>query len=169
MSKVGRAFALAAQVHVNQTDLSGEPYINHIVAVYHNATRLYLEKHGYGDPLHLEEVQCVAILHDVFEDFKGKTWEIGKLRDTVYRDFGPEIYAAVDALTKFKDDDYLNEYLPRVSANWRSRIAKLADLEHNLSIVRLPFKQSVEKVIERRVKYTKAYAYLITEEERWKG
>jgi GTP pyrophosphokinase len=86
-----RAFHTAEQAHEGQKRVSGEPYINHCVAV----AAILAE---YGVP---PTVIAAALLHDIVEDTPVTL-------DQIRKDFGDEIARLVDGVTKLTQ-------LPRVS------------------------------------------------------
>lgn len=86
-----RAYRVAEQAHRGQTRASGEPYVNHCVAVAMILAEMRVPP----------EVVAAALLHDTVED---TSITIEDLR----RDFGDEIARLVDGVTKLTQ-------LPRVS------------------------------------------------------
>jgi GTP diphosphokinase / guanosine-3',5'-bis(diphosphate) 3'-diphosphatase len=82
---VRAAFEIAQVAHLHQTNLSGEPYIMHPIAVAHILIDLKL------DPASV----AAGLLHDVVEDSDITLDEIGTL-------CSPEIAAIVDGVTKVK-------------------------------------------------------------------
>lgn len=161
MTAVGRAIALAAEVHRDQTDKSGVPYIHHVLEVSRRAVEQY---RATSDGWNAEKLEVVCVLHDAFEDFEGEPGELRRLRDRVYQEFGADVYAAVDALTKLAGDDYLDDYIPRVARNWMARRCKLADLSHNLEAWRIPNGEITERDFLRWAKYHRAFVMLMREE-----
>ena len=81
------ARALAAFAHAGQTDKAGQPYLTHPVAV--------------AGKVRTPEEKITALLHDVLEDTFVLPETIGNL-------FGAEILAAVQAVTKREDEDYMD-------------------------------------------------------------
>ena len=129
---LGRALLLATNAHAGQFDRGGTPYILHPLKVLH-----YLKTDD-------EELQCMAILHDVIED-----------TPTTYRDLrnagmSGSVIAAIRALTKQPGQTF-EEYKEEVFANRDAMLVKLADLRHNSDIRRL--KGVGEKDIARMAKY----------------
>lgn len=161
MSKLGEAIALAADVHKDQVDKADVAYILHPLAVMERATTYYL---GQSDGYQLEEVQITAVLHDVLEDFnEGSPWGYRRLASRIYTEFGSEVSAAVEALTKMPKSigESYDDYLGRVEQNWMARIVKIADLSHNLDAFRLPSGKIGERDFERWNKYHRALVRLI--------
>jgi (p)ppGpp synthase/HD superfamily hydrolase len=162
MSLLGEAIALAADVHRKQEDKASQPYILHPLAVMERARDYYLAN---SDGWHVEHVMIVAVLHDTLEDIDGiNTWDRGRLSDRIYNTFGAEVYRAVDAITKVKGEDY-DAYLNRVELNWMARIAKIADLSHNLDAFRIPSGKIGEYEFKRWDKYHRALVRLMTVEQ----
>ena len=132
------ALELAVEKHKNQTDKAGNPYILHPLHVMENVNS--------------KEGKIVAILHDIIEDTditEDYLFKIG---------LSKRIVDAVVALTRSEDMDY-QEYIKNLSSNPLAKEVKLADLEHNMDLKRLPTLE--EKDLERNRKYQIAYHYLI--------
>lgn len=132
------ALELAVEKHKNQTDKAGNPYILHPLHVMENVNN--------------KEGKIVAILHDIIEDTyitENYLLKIG---------LSKRIVDAVVALTRSEDIDY-QEYIKTLSSNPLAKEVKLADLEHNMDLKRLPTLE--EKDLERNRKYQIAYHYLI--------
>jgi (p)ppGpp synthase/HD superfamily hydrolase len=130
------ARALAAFAHAGQTDKAGQPYLTHPVAV--------------AGKVRTPEEKITALLHDVLEDTFVLPETIGNL-------FGAEILAAVQAVTKREDEDYM-DFVARAKRNPIARAVKLADLEHNMDLSRIP--NPTEKDLARAEKYRRAKAFL---------
>ncbi len=88
---VERAYRMAEEAHKTQRRLSGEPYINHCIAVANILSELKVPS----------EVVAAGLLHDTVEDTSVTLADIR-------RDFGDTITALVDGVTKLT-------HLPRVS------------------------------------------------------
>lgn len=158
--KLGEAIALAAEVHKTQTDKAGVAYILHPLAVMQRATDYYMSR---SDGWQLELVQIVAVFHDVVEDIDPQYgWTKSRLRNRIFTDFGSDVEAAVDHLTKYEDRNLetYDEYIQRVGYNWVSRIVKIADLSHNLDAFRLPSGKIDERDFKRWDKYHRALVTL---------
>lgn len=161
MTLVGKAFAIAAEVHQDQTCKAGEPYILHPVAVMQIATAYHIDN---AKGFRLELVQAAALLHDTVEDCKKSERQLVQAR---IQDLSSELYVVVDALTKrgtFKDKEPYDEYLDRVARSWVARTVKIADLTHNLDAFRLPSGTITEKDYERWDKYHRALVRLRRED-----
>ena len=89
--EVQRAYNVAAEAHTEQKRQSGEPYINHCIAVASILADLKVPP----------EVIAAGLLHDTVED---TSITLADIR----RDFGDTITALVDGVTKLT-------HLPRVS------------------------------------------------------
>ena len=129
------ALELAVEKHKNQTDKAGNPYILHPLHVMENVNG-----------------KIVAILHDIIEDTDITENYLLKIG------LSKRIVDAVVALTRSEDMDY-QEYIKNLSSNPLAKEVKLADLEHNMDLKRLPTLE--EKDLERNRKYQIAYHYLI--------
>ncbi|KMW25320.1 MAG: HD domain-containing protein [Intestinibacter bartlettii] len=132
------ALELAVEKHKNQTDKAGNPYILHPLHVMENVNN--------------KEGKIVAILHDIIEDTDITENYLLKIG------LSKRIVDAVVALTRSEDMDY-QEYIKNLSSNPLAKEVKLADLEHNMDLKRLPTLE--EKDLERNRKYQIAYHYLI--------
>ena len=129
---LSKAIHLATNAHHGQFDKGDSPYILHVFSVMN-----LLENPD-------EELQCIALLHDVVEDTKTT---FAELRDA---GFSERVVTAVALLTKMPGQTY-EEYKSGVFSNTDAMIVKRADLTHNSYIRRL--KGISEKDIERMAKY----------------
>jgi GTP diphosphokinase / guanosine-3',5'-bis(diphosphate) 3'-diphosphatase len=137
---LGKVLVLATNAHAGQFDRGKNPYILHPLKVMH-----YLKTDD-------EELQCMALLHDVIEDTK-TTWK--DLEDIGCTE---RVLNAVRALTKMPGQSY-DEYKENVFANEDAMRVKLCDLRHNTDIRRL--KGITEKDIERIAKYNSFYLEIL--------
>lgn len=126
---IRRACALAEQAHAGQRRVSGEPYLQHVLAVANILAGLRLDF----------ETLAAAVLHDVVEDAAITLAEIE-------RDFGPRIARLVDGVTKmemihsFRTDgkkeqrqaETLRKMLLAMVDDVRVVLIKLADRTHNM-------------------------------------
>ncbi len=112
------AILLATNAHAGQYDKAGQPYILHPLKVLH-----YTKSAD-------EELQCIAVLHDVVEDCD-VSWE-----DLIAAGMSDRVIRGVMALTKQRGQSYA-EYKALVFANADAMRVKLADLRHNSDIRRL--------------------------------
>jgi len=133
---LGKVLLLATNAHAGQFDKGGNPYILHPLKVMH-----YLKTDD-------EELQCVALLHDVIEDTKTSWSDLRAIGCT------ERVIEAVSALTKMPGQTY-DEYKEGVFANVDAMRVKLCDLRHNTDIRRL--KGITQKDIERLAKYNQFY------------
>ena len=130
---LGRAIELAKQHHKGQTNKAGKPYIEHPLRVMNQ--------------MKSEEEKIVAVLHDIVEDT-----DIS-LNDLKNEGFSEEVVSAIECLTKQDGENY-DSYIERISFNPLAVKIKLADLEDNRDLTRLP--QVTDKDLERLEKYDKA-------------
>ena len=128
-----RAIELAKQHHEGQTDKAGKPYIEHPLRVMNQVES--------------EEEKIVAVLHDIVEDT-----DIS-LDDLRNEGFSEEVVSAVECLTKQDGENY-DSYIERISFNPLAVKIKLADLEDNRDLTRLP--EVTDKDLKRIEKYDKA-------------
>lgn len=136
---LNKMLVLAANRHSGQFDRAGVPYILHTLKVMH-----YTKSDD-------EEIQIIAIGHDIVED-TDTTWT--ELREMGFSD---RVISGIDALTKRRGESY-DEYKIRVKENPDARKVKKADLRHNSDIRRL--KGITEKDLARNEKYHRFYAEL---------
>lgn len=135
-----KAMKLCFEVHKEQKDKSGLPYVFH--------------------PFHLAEQMddensvVVALLHDVVEDSE-MTFE-----DLEAMGFHKEVINALKLLTHEDDVDYF-EYVNKIKENPLATKVKLADLRHNSDASRLD--KMTQRDIERANKYKKAIQVLESE------
>lgn len=129
---LSKAILIATNAHHGQFDKGGNPYILHPLAVLRllNTTD--------------EELQCVALLHDVIEDTKTSFQDLREAGMT------PRIIDAVKLLTKMPGQTY-DEYKSGVFSNVDAMKVKKADLTHNTDARRL--KGVSERDIERMARY----------------
>jgi (p)ppGpp synthase/HD superfamily hydrolase len=131
------AITLALDAHRGQSDKSGQPYILHPLRVMFRCTT--------------DAQRIVAVLHDVVED-TGRTFD--DLRKLAYPE---DLLAALDCVTKREGESY-EAFVERAAANPIARAVKIADIEDNLDLRRLP--GVAEKDIERLARYVKAWRRL---------
>jgi GTP pyrophosphokinase len=139
MSDIDRAIEIAVQAHRGDTDKAGEAYIRHPLRVM--------------EQMDTENERIAAVLHDVVEDSDYTLTDIEN-------EFGSEIRAAVDALTRRKeaDEDYLAEFIPRAKDNEIARSVKQADIQDNMDLTRLP--EVTDDTLARLEKYHQALQQL---------
>src|SRR5580700_1183271 len=123
-----RAGKVAEQSHLGQLRQTGEPYITHPVAVATIVAELGLDARSVAS----------ALLHDAVED-TGLTLEL------VTEEFGPEVGAIVDGVTKLDRLQFdskeaqqaatVRKMLVAMATDWRVLVIKLADRLHNMRTV----------------------------------
>ena len=131
------ARVLAAFAHAGQMDKAGQPYLSHPVAVAEKVCK--------------PEEKVTALLHDVLED-------TFVLPETIENLFGAEILTALQAVTKKPGEGYM-DFVARAKQNPIARAVKLADLEHNMDLSRIP--NPTGEDLARVEKYRKAKAFLM--------
>ncbi len=117
MPTLEEAIALAVEAHRGQCDKAGQTYILHPLRVM-----LRLET---------DTERMVAVLHDVVED---SPYSLERLRALGYPE---EVLGALDCLTKREGEAY-EAFIERVRPHALARRVKLADLEDNMDVRRLP-------------------------------
>ena len=120
-------------------DRAGEPYVLHLLKVMH-----YLRSED-------EELRCIAIGHDLFEDTKST------MNDLVRLGISQRVILGILHLTKMPGENY-ETYKEKVKSNPDAVRVKLADLRHNSDIRRL--KGVSPKDIERTQRYMEFHAEL---------
>jgi (p)ppGpp synthase/HD superfamily hydrolase len=138
---LAKMLLITTNAHAGQFDRGGTPYILHPLKVMH-----YLKTDD-------EELQCIALGHDVIED-----------TDVTYKDLfdagmSERVLHGINALTKRLGETY-EEYKERVFSNEDAMKVKLCDLRHNTDIRRL--KGVREKDLERMAKYQRFYLEIQT-------
>jgi hypothetical protein len=137
MATLKDAIALATKAHHGQKDKGGADYITHPLRLMSKMTT--------------DEEKMTAVLHDVVED---TSITLDDLRAAGY----PQaVIDALDLLTRRKTETY-EEFIVRIKPNALARKVKLADLEDNMNLSRLPNPQP--KDYERVEKYRKSWEYL---------
>lgn len=138
VKRIRYAFFLAEEAHSGQTRSSGEPYINHPLAVAQILVDLHMD----------DDTVVAALLHDVLEDTEAITRE--QLRDV----FGQPVLDLVEGVTKLSFDDHLNmtarqraaaettrtaetlrKMLLAMARDFRVMVIKLADRLHNMQTI----------------------------------
>jgi len=138
---IDQAIALAVRVHADQRDKGGAPYILHPLRVMFAV--------GTAD----QDRAIVAVLHDVVEDSDYT------LSDLKAAGFPARVLDALALLTHKRGEPYM-EYVARIAGNPDARRVKLADLEDNLNLNRLPGPPS-EADLRRMRKYEAARDLLL--------
>ncbi len=123
--EVYRAYQFGAEAHAGQTRKSGEPYIQHPIAVARILAEMRMD----------HKCLMAAILHDVIED-------TGHSKETVAALFDEEIAELVDGVSKLTRLDFrskaeaqaanLQKMLLAMTKDIRVILIKLADRLHNM-------------------------------------
>lgn len=145
---LNQMLVLATNRHAGQYDRGGRPYILHPLAVM---CLLNTED---------EELQCIALGHDLIED-TGLTYK--ELYDL---GFPTRVIRGIRCLTKMPGQTP-DEYLETVMSNFDAVKVKKADLTHNSDIRRL--KGIRDKDIERMAEYHKMFLILDEYENQCEG
>ena len=133
------ALKLATQVHSNQVDKNGFPYILHCLRV----------RDHFVDPT----ARIIALLHDTFED--GTRKYVKRIKSI----FSDDIIESVECLTH-PIGEPLDAYYYRVLFNKWARLVKIADIMDNLDPMRMDMLSPGIK-IRLKKKYLKALEYLL--------
>ena len=130
---------IATNAHAGQFDRGGAPYILHTLKVMH-----YTKSED-------EEILCIAVGHDLFEDTSVTHEDLRAVG------VSERVIDGIRALTKMPGQTY-DEYKLSVKGNKDAIVVKMADLRHNSDIRRL--KGVTDKDIARIAKYMKFYTEL---------
>lgn len=131
------ALALATRAHEGQVDHAGAPYILHPIRVAERCRTM--------------EAKIVALLHDTIEDTDLTPAYL------LQQGFPTSLVEAVISVTRREGEDY-EEYVRRAAANHIGREVKIADLEDNMDLRRLP--ELTDRDVARTRKYLHAWHYL---------
>jgi len=131
------AYSIIEEAFKGKTDLGGFPYVEHLERVSQN--------------FH-DDLKIVALLHDLLED---TDWTEQKL--SYY--FRKTIVDKVVILTRVQGQSY-EDYIQRVSKNQDAIKVKIADIEDNMDLTRIPYQLS-DRDIERFKKYHKTWLQLV--------
>lgn len=137
MATLEAAIRLAVEAHAGQVDRYGAPYILHPLRVM-----LRLET---------ELEQMVAVLHDVVED---TPVTLAALQEA---GFPLTVVEAVDHLSRRAGETY-EAFIERLRPHPLARRVKLADLEDNMDLRRIP--DLVEHDLPRLQRYRRAWTVL---------
>lgn len=131
---------IATNYHFGQFDKGGNPYILHPLEVMRMVEI-------FND----EELSCIALGHDLFEDTDCS--DINLCRAGMSK----RVIDGIHVLTKISGQTY-DQYLARIKTNRDAVIVKMADLRHNSDLTRL--KGVTQKDLDRAAKYMCAYKEL---------
>lgn len=123
---------LIADVFANKVDKGGWPYVLHLIRVM------------VGLRTNDEEMQCIALGHDLFEDT-----DVTELRLRAMG-FSERVIAGIRHLTRLPGESE-HEYRTKVKANADSREVKKSDLGDNMDLSRLP--SVTERDLARNARY----------------
>lgn len=135
---IEKAYHFAEKFHTGHTRYSGEPYLNHLVAVGEKLAEM-----GMG-----KKTIAAGILHDIIEDTE-VTGEIIKA------EFGDEVLFLVEGVTKLSSVRYygtdrhnesLRKLLVATSQDIRVLIIKLADRLHNMQTLKFVPERKQERI-----------------------
>lgn len=145
------AIRIAQHAHSGQRREGGESYFEHPVRVMLRVERMP----GIHEPIWPivpAAYKIVALLHDVPEDT-----DIGF--ETLRNEGATDIeLAALVALTRDPQENYLTEYIPRVADNRVAILVKIADLHDNLAHMH---DLKPERAARLEPKYLKALEFLV--------
>ena len=137
---LGKMLVLATNAHSNQFDKGGRPYILHPLKVMH-----YLKTED-------EELQCIALGHDLIEDTTITTEALKEAG------MSPRVIRGICDLTKSPEMTY-EDYKNNLFSNIDAMKVKMCDLRHNSDIRRI--KGATQKDFERIQRYNALYLELV--------
>lgn len=140
---LSKMISLATERHAGQFDKGGRPYILHPLTVMH---RLRTDD---------EELQCIAVGHDLVEDTDTTLDELSNLGFTLRVRQGIQCLTKSEAVDGFDAEEV---YRRKVKSNPDAILVKMQDLRHNSDIRRL--KGVTEKDVARMVRYHGFYLEL---------
>lgn len=132
-----KALQVATNAHKGQVDKGGNDYIEHPKAV--------------AAMCRTPEQKVVALLHDTVEDTPVTLQQLKELG------FSKQVVDAVDCLTR-RDNEDRKTYLQRVKSNALATAVKIADLEHNSTLSRIP--HPTERDLARVARYKQELFFL---------
>lgn len=141
--QLAEAFKIAFDIHGNQRDRSGEPYLFHVARV--------------AMSMKTDEERAVALLHDTVEASATLEAQVDLVR-RIRLHFGEVVSKTVLRLTRTEFEPYM-DYIRRLSTDKLAVKVKLADLSDNMREERLARLPDVE-ADELRAKYGPAYLFL---------
>lgn len=144
MPDLQRALEIAVTAHKNQQEKNGSPYVLHPI-------RLMLAVESPA-------AKIAAVLHDVVEDTDIE------MEDLVNEGFSEDVIGALKLLTHDDGSEY-GEYIDRIATNDIAREVKIADLQDNMDIKRIPALKS--KDLARIEKYHASWLKLTTYNAGW--
>lgn len=148
---IKKAMCMAYDAHHGQTDLGGVPYIFHVTHLVYNVQ----ETANLDDNVDMEDLVCVALLHDAVEDGHLTIDEIKAA------DFDDDVIEAITLLTRDKSKPY-EDYIMGLRDNELAAAVKLADLFHNKEATRLKHPSELtESEKARMAKYENAINLLL--------
>ena len=139
-----RAYHAAAEAHEGQVRRSGDPYIVHPLAVATILAELGLD----------DITLAAALLHDAVEDTRVSL-------DDVTRDFGPQVAAMVDGVTKLDRVRFdskeaqqaatMRKMLVAMAKDIRVLLIKLADRLHNMRTIAALPREKQERIAQETI------------------
>jgi (p)ppGpp synthase/HD superfamily hydrolase len=137
MELLEKAIAIAVDAHREQKDRYGAPYILHPLRVMARVSTC--------------PEKIIAVLHDVVED---TDWTFKDLKG---EGFPAKVIEALKCVTK-KDGEAYEVFVKRSASNPLARRVKVADLEDNMDMRRMPVVTEQDRA--RLQKYLKAWRTL---------
>lgn len=152
--KLNACIQLATQVHKEQRDKAGLPYILHPLHVLTETERRTRRLSGCDRVA----VLCAAVLHDVIEDCPREVCPRHDLETHIAEYTHSMAFLGIKALTREPGEDW-DAYIARVCGDWIGSVVKLIDLDHNSDLTRLPRVETADE--ERVARYARAKATIL--------
>jgi len=136
---IKRANEIALKVHKNQKDKLGYPYEDHI-------------KHVALEVQHLGiNYEITGLLHDAIEDAEPNEFKKEIVLE-IKKEFSKEVQDAIKSMSKKKNEDYFQDYLPRLKQNIIAIEVKKADASHNLGKAHLIEDSALQNKLRKKYK-----------------
>lgn len=148
---INKALVLISDIHKNQVDKVGLPYILHLFEVANNTYKLLMDEIIDTGEVPIDDYIVTALLHDSIEDTDITFDELINLG------FSNEVINALHYLTHNKNEPYM-DYINKMKENKIAVVVKLADLLHNMDLNRfIGFKLNFERIMTKQEVYLNAY------------
>ena len=162
--RIIKAINMAYDIHKNEKDKIGVPYIFHPFKVAENIIGEETQFGGIKDCKVLEDCVIIALLHDVVETNIKSENNYVEFKDGIYFNksnmseseiiektvigirevFGDIVADAVDVLTRREDEKY-SDYIDRVCQNPYAVKVKIHDIKNNMNVNRMKNLDDKEK------------------------
>jgi (p)ppGpp synthase/HD superfamily hydrolase len=138
--ELNKAIKIAAEFHVDQYCWNGEPYFAHVMRVM--------------NAVETPRLKVVGVLHDVLEDNTSLL-----VSDLIAMGIEVESVRLVSVLTRQQHEPY-DHYIGRIMSEPVVIPVKIADLEDNMDLTRIPFDILTQSNLDRLSKYHSSWMRL---------